>query len=328
MILIVSNQEDTHARAVMEHLQTQDAPFLLFDTATYPRQSKLSIEQQPGSPTGLGLTIDGIHHDLSTVNAVWWRRPQPFELDKAITLPDDQAFAYGECHAAINGLWRCLQASWLNDPEKDEIASRKAYQLQVASRLGLTVPRTLITNDPVRARAFIDQEGSKGTIYKAFSATEKAWRETRLLKQDEIPKLVDVQWAPLIFQEYIRADLDLRITIVEEEVFAAAIHTDKSGYAFDYRMDLNNANIKKHHLPPAITSKLIALMKTLGLKYGAIDMRYKPNGEYVFLEINPAGQWLFIEMHTGQPITAALAHTLVAMDRQHNQEAALQEATY
>ena len=66
------------------------------------------------------------------------------------------------------------------------------------------------------------------------------------------------------------------------------------------------------HLPDAVTSALRAMMARLGLVYGAVDLRRRPDGEYVFLEINPAGQFLYIEFETGQPIAAAMATALLA----------------
>jgi glutathione synthase/RimK-type ligase-like ATP-grasp enzyme len=65
-------------------------------------------------------------------------------------------------------------------------------------------------------------------------------------------------------------------------------------------------------LPESVRSGLLQLVERLGLVYGAVDMRQTPAGDYVFLEINPAGQWLFIEQRTHQPISDALADTLCA----------------
>jgi glutathione synthase/RimK-type ligase-like ATP-grasp enzyme len=314
MILIVSHLADEHATAVLEHLGRWRAEVLLFDTLRFPREIRLYIGHQNGGPSTLSAVINGTRQDLTAVRSVWWRRPQPYGLDQAVSARDDRDFAYGECHAAVNGLWSCLNARWLNDPERDEVASRKAYQLQVAATLGFRIPRTLITNDPEAAAAFSDEEGEKGTIYKAFSATERAWRETRLLKPEERQQLAAVQFAPVIFQEHIRADIDLRITIVGDEVFAAEILSSATEYQVDFRMAMHQAVIRPHTLPQAVAAKLASLMQALGLVYGAVDMRLTPEGEYVFLEINTSGQWLFIEEQTGQPITETLARHLMAFD--------------
>ena len=153
-------------------------------------------------------------------------------------------------------------------------------------------------------------------IYKAFSATETEWRETRLLREEELAQLENVKYAPVIFQSYIEADVDLRITVVGDKIFPAAIHSQDTSYKVDFRMDIGQARIESATLPTDVEAKLFALMNRLGLVYGAIDMRRRPDGSHVFLEVNPSGQWLFIERSSGQPITAALAELLQDKDGQ------------
>lgn len=311
MILILSHRADEHANEVVRRLQRERANVLLFDTARFPRETNLLINQEVGRDPQFRATLDGKTHDMTDVRAVWWRRPQPFTLDAALSQPHDRTFAYGECQAAISGLWACLNtAHWVNNPEKDEVAARKLYQLKVAAELGLAIPRTLVTNDPAAARAFVAEQGERGTIYKAFSATEQAWRETRLLQPDEHIYLEAVQYAPVIFQEYVRADIDLRITVIGDEFFPAEIHSGQTDYKVDFRMTINDATVRAHTLPDEVVQKLRLLMQRLGLIYGAIDMRLTPAGEYVFLEVNPSGQWLFIEGRTQQPITSAFVNYL------------------
>jgi glutathione synthase/RimK-type ligase-like ATP-grasp enzyme len=144
-------------------------------------------------------------------------------------------------------------------------------------------------------------------VYKAFSGTERTWRETRVLKLEEVALLDAVHYAPVIFQGYIPAVFDLRVTIVGGAVFAAEIHSQTTAYKHDFRMTMHEAEIRAHALPDLVAAKLLALMDALGLVYGALDLRLTPEGDYVFLEINPAGQWLFIEQRTGQPISDAIA---------------------
>ena len=315
MILLISHPGDDHATAVAGRLAGAGAPAVIFDTARVPGSITVDLEYGNGTSWSGAATVDGPRIDLADVGSVWWRRPQPFDVPDDVTSHEDRTFAYNECHAAVSGLWSCLNARWMNDPMRDEVGSRKAYQLKVAGELGLRVPRTLITNDPAAANAFIDAEGPSGTIYKAFSATEHAWRETRLLKPEERAQLDALRYAPVIFQEYVRASIDLRITVVGERIFPAEIVSGDSGYPVDFRMTMHEAAMAPHALPDSVAGDLHALMAALGLVYGAIDMRLTPEGEYVFLEVNTAGQWLFIEERTAQPITAAVADTLRAFDR-------------
>jgi glutathione synthase/RimK-type ligase-like ATP-grasp enzyme len=304
-----------HGAEVMARLHRQRGNALMFDTGAFPRQIGLTLEQPAAGPWGARARIDGAESDLTDARVVWWRRPRPPLLHEDLAATSaDQMFAYNECHAAIAGLWSALDAHWVNDPERDLVASRKVVQLKRAVQLGMRVPRTCITNDPTEAAAFVEAEGADRTIYKSFLGTEEAWRETRLLRPDEQALLDNVRFAPVIFQEFIPAAVDVRVTVVGDDLFAAAIRSQETRYPHDFRMDLEAAPIEPHVLPDDECRQLLALTASFGLVYGAIDLRLTPEGEYVFLEINPAGQWLFIELRTGQPITDALVGHLIAHD--------------
>jgi glutathione synthase/RimK-type ligase-like ATP-grasp enzyme len=108
---------------------------------------------------------------------------------------------------------------------------------------------------------------------------------------------------------------DLRVTVVGMEVFAAAIHSQETEYPVDSRIDIINAEIEPVVLPDHLSDLLLQLTDALGLVYGAIDLRRTPDDRYVFLEINPSGQFRYIEVATGLPITAALAAALMANER-------------
>lgn len=311
MILVVSSTSDEHAKYVLAELERLGVDCRLLDLSAFPEQLKLSVRYDGGRAGNFQLSWpDGGTVDLTDVRAAWWRRPQPFGLSPAITRPVHRTFAYNECQAAFAGLWSAMDVFWVNEPTRDDVAARKAYQLQVARVVGLTIPETLITNDPIEARAFISEFGHQRTVYKAFTATQYEWRETRRVRVEELDSLNQVRHAPVIFQEYIEAGVDLRITVVGEDVFAAAIYSGESSYEVDYRVDMNAARTEPHDLPDQVRERLLALMRALGISYGAVDMRLTPDGCYVFLEVNPSGQWLFIEQRTGQPITAALARLL------------------
>lgn len=317
-ILILATAADEHAVAVAGELERLGARAEIVDLSEFPQRATLSARYACCADCGgrgFALELPDRRIDLAEVGAVWWRRPQPLEVSPEIVRSGHRQFAFTEAQEALTGTWHSLDAFWVNDPARDQVAHRKAYQLSVAQDVGLTIPHTLITNDPDEARAFVDARGYRNVIYKAFSATEQDWRETRLLKQEELALLDNVRYAPVIFQEYVEAVYDLRITAVGDELFAAAIHSQETEYKVDFRMDVASARIEAVELPDETQELLHALMAQLGLVYGAIDMRLTPDGRYVFLEINPAGQWLFIEQESGQPIAAALARLLHEHDR-------------
>lgn len=106
----------------------------------------------------------------------------------------------------------------------------------------------------------------------------------------------------------------LVVTKPGDKVFPCAISSQNSQQTIEdwRRYDLPNTPHKPYALPMDLEQKCIALVKTLGLIFGCIDMIITPNNEYVFLEINPNGQWLWIEQLTGLPIAKALAELLIA----------------
>jgi glutathione synthase/RimK-type ligase-like ATP-grasp enzyme len=265
------------------------------------------------SGTQFSLWTEAGTIDFAKVRSIWWRRPQQFQVDPAVQNPTYAQFALNESAEAITGLWQALDVFWINDPARDAIAHRKAHQLRLAREIGLPIPETLITNDPAAARRFIEHQGK--AICKAFSATETNWRETRLVGEEELANLDNVRFAPVIFQRYIEAVYDLRITVVGGEIFPAAIYSQDTAYAVDCRIDIGRARIEAVSIPEAVQTQLHELMDALGLVYGAIDMRLQPDGTYVFLEINPAGQFLFIEGVTRQPIARSVAGCLAQRRR-------------
>lgn len=312
MIGIVSSNDDVHALAVRQHLDSLGAEHLLMDTSYFPTRVELTTTQQPATGWTGRWVVEQLDHDLARLGAMWWRRPQPFALHDAMTNGEDRAFAHGECAAMVAGLWDCLDAEWVNDPDRDEAASRKMRQLRLATEVGLRVPRTCMTNSPEKAREFIAAEPGE-VVYKSFSATARTWRETRPVRRNDLELIDRVALAPVIFQEAIPPGVDVRVTITGDDLFAAEIRPGEAAYEYDFRVD-QRPRIAPHELPARVEKRLLHMMQRFGLRYGAVDLRRAPDGDYVFLEINPAGQWLFVEVATGQPISRSLAAMLVRLD--------------
>ncbi len=314
-ILILAPDSDTHTQSVIGHLRAAGSDAVVCDLAEFPQRSRLDVHYA-GRSRSFGLSVQGRRLDLSEVSAAWWRRPQPPSPSDSIASQRHRLFASNECQEALSGLWHAMDAFWINDPARDHVAHRKVNQLRVSQDVGLTIPETLITNDPEEAGRFAERRGPGRVVFKAFSAFEDEWRETRLLGDEELEKIENVAHAPVIFQEYVEAEYDVRLTVVGDQMFAAAIHASETSYPIDCRMDIANAKIEAIDLPAPLRRRVLAFMNRMGLVYGAIDFRRRASdGEFVFLEINPAGQWLFIEERTQQPISRALANLLQQQDQ-------------
>lgn len=311
MILIVSFEENEHVEQVRRHL-TVDS--VVVDTSWFPASLSLTTRFARDSECLCFSLPSGRRIDLASVGAVWYRRIRPFALHSDLKDETARLFAWSEATEALQGLWYSLECFWMNPPTADEVALRKIRQLQIARRLGLAIPETIITNDPAEARDFIQSQGAANVVRKAFRNIPQAPRETALLKEGDLELIESVRYAPVIFQRFVPADVDLRVTVVENEILAAAIHSQPE-YRADYRLGLGSAKVVPYQLPDDVAEKLLALMKAFDLNFGAIDLRVTPEGEHVFLEVNPAGEYLFISQRTGQPIPAAIAASLERHDR-------------
>lgn len=323
-ILILSTAPDVHAQAVMGALVAEGVRAELLDLSEFPTRLALSLAFEGGRHRFELRRHGGGMLDFATVTSVWWRRPQAFKPPAGMG-PAHQRFVASEAMTAFQGLYQSLDAYWVNNPLHDAAAAHKPYQLTLAQEIGLDIPPTLMTNDVEQARAFWRQHEGE-VIYKQFVANHDTWRETRRLGPEDAKQAETVAHTPVIFQRHVPAVADLRITAVGGEFFAAATDVRNATYPQDVRMNLD-AKYTVHELPPAIVAKLRTLMERLGLVYGAIDFRLTPDGQYVFLEINPAGQFLYVEKATGQPIAAALAALLIERPAIGRSRAAARVAT-
>src|SRR4051794_40634054 len=188
MILILSTRLDEHAQAVQIELSRRNAPSRLLDLSEFPQRLGLSMAYDAnGRSFMFGCEDGGL--DLEDCGAIWWRRPQPPEISPQIPRSSHRQFAFNESVEALQGLWHAVEPFWINDPARDHVAQRKAYQLRVAQDVGLPIPVTLITNCSRAATEFVARLGHDRVVYKAFSALEHEWRETRVIAADEVQLL-------------------------------------------------------------------------------------------------------------------------------------------
>ena len=128
---------------------------------------------------------------------------------------------------------------------------------------------------------------------------------TNRVTEEHFYDIDSLKMSPSIFQEEIYPKAyELRITIVGNQIFAVKINAcgdEKIMLDWRKKPKLNDFEVKMEpiELPEEIRNKIFNFIEEIGLKYGCIDLVVKPNGEYIFFEINPNGQWYFIQVHTG-----------------------------
>ena len=312
MILMMSPEQDAHTQAVRRCLERMGVAVTVLDLAEFPQQTQvvLNFGARRGSYES-HVSDYNRDLDLGECTVVWWRHAPPLALHPELTDRLYRSFAYIECQATIAGLWLALDAFWVNHPMRSEEAQRKPYQLKVAQQAGFAIPATLITNSPSRARAFVQQHGVEGTVYRAFSTTARTWHEARLVPSQPITLLDNVCYAPVVFQEYIPALNDLRVVVVGDELFAA-VAPSLAGEKIN-----TVGGLEPYPLTPALAGQVYALMAQLGLVYGVVHLRIALDGQPVFIELDPSGNWLEVEEQTDLPITQAMARLFMNHERTH-----------
>jgi ATP-grasp ribosomal peptide maturase len=313
IILILTNILDPHADMVIPKLNSLKEKLLRYDTSNFPLESTITASYQNNIIEGIIQYGDRIIY-TNQIKSIWYRRPSEFKFNSEMSQME-RDFAREEARHGIGGILRSIECLWLNHPEKIVTAGFKPYQLKMAVDCGLQIPKTLITNSPQKVHTFFD-ECQGELIYKTLGnwsgQTENAGYAimTNIVRQEDLDHLNHVTHTACLFQERVIKDFELRVTVVGKRIFCAEIHTPSS--IVDWRTFPDGLTYNIHKLPDDLQDKLICLVQNLGLNFGAIDMIVKPTGEYIFLEINPNGQWGWIELETGLPISDAVADLLVA----------------
>lgn len=315
MLLIVTERGDLTADFLILELEARGAEFLRFNTEDYPLAVQLCWR-----PEGMSFQFDGEQLRLDRVDAVWYRRPRPPQL--ADDLPPAQArWAVGEAAEALQGVWRTLDALWVNHPDANRLAESKPGQLRAAAALGFEIPPTVITNDPAVLGEFVDAQPE--TICKPLLdglvpdevGVEQLFFTSRLAP--ESLRVEDLGPEPYLFQGLVEKKHDIRVTVIGERCFAVAIESqgNEEGVV-DWRRAVDrDLPHRVVDLPAELASRCVALCRQYGLHFGAIDLAARPDGGYTFFEINPNGQWAWLEQETGVPLRAALADLLLGEGR-------------
>jgi glutathione synthase/RimK-type ligase-like ATP-grasp enzyme len=207
-----------------------------------------------------------------------------------------------------------LPVTWVNHPARMAEAEYKPLQLAVADRVGLPVPRSLVTDDVDAVRRFA-AETARPVVCKTFSSLllDDGDSVASVFTTTVDPALIDpgqLAATAHLFQERLSKAHDTRVTVVGDTAFAVAVHAGSEAGREDWRSDYRNLRYETVAVPEVVRLGMSAYLHHFGLRYGAFDFVVEPDGTWRFLECNPNGQWLWLEHEAGQPIAAAPAALL------------------
>jgi MvdD family ATP-grasp ribosomal peptide maturase len=323
VILIVTHSNDNESiPLVMDAVAEQGGIAYRFDTDGFPIGIQLS-NRYSGDWEHLVLTCDHYELDLGTVSAVWYRRVAIGQRIPETMDPQLRRAAIDESRAAVQGMIASLDAFHLDPVYRLRRAENKQLQLKIAREVGLEIPRTVITNEPEAVR-LLARECSQGIVMKtlsSFAIYERGEQKvvfTNAVQTKDLEHLTDLRYCPAIFQEHVPKTLELRVTIVADRVFTASIDSQRSEKSsIDWRRDGIGLmdEWEPYELPAEVEERLLQLMRFLGLHYGAADFIVTPDGHHVFLEVNPVGEFFWLEKYRGLPLSGAIAQLLVSNQR-------------
>lgn len=307
VLLLSHGHEPYCTERVAGALLARNVSALRVDTDEFP--SALSLSAELGSSDGPRLLL--ADRELR-VDAVWLWRLWPARLDPTLAAAHRDA-AIRESMTALRGLLDLLaDVPWIDPIDLNRCGENKARQLRLAAALGLAIPTTLISADPAAVRRFFHAHDGR-VIAKlqtslGHSMTGGGGLPTRMLRADDLDALDGLRHCPMVFQRYVPKQWELRIAWVDGRALVGALDGRRCGVDWRYQ---STASWEPHELPDAVHDRLARLMARLGLCQGAIDMIVTPTGEYVFLEVNPHGEWGMLQRDLGLPIADAIADALI-----------------
>ncbi|MCA4157717.1 MvdC/MvdD family ATP grasp protein [Priestia megaterium] len=242
---------------------------------------------------------------LSECNALYYRKISLPSLDNYPL--QYQQMMQREMMTVIDGIAETAGDSAITRPSIMRKADNKVVQLQIAREVGFKLPRSLITNFDRAAEEFSTTNRAiiKPISFGRIVGTDKVgFIQTNMVKSEN--KINGLSSSPAYFQSYQSKDYEIRLTIVNNQLFGVRIDSSDK---VDWRKENAVLQYTKINIPTSIAEKCLDMMKRLNLTFAAFDFIVS-EGEYIFLELNANGQWMWLENELNLGIADALIKNL------------------
>lgn len=319
MILLIVRSDDFIVHEILLWLKFLKKKFIVLNELNYVVDINMSIN----GDCFFRLKNNQNFH-LSEISMVYIRRGKfwfennlPYKyydpekiVDKTIKETQLNKFIKNELNTLEEYLMSEIKEKIFTIGDYNEGDNNKLKTLKIAKKVGLNIPETIILcekNNLQEHQKLITKaikEGFKininNTIYNL---------KTHMVDNESLPN----NFAPTLFQKKIEKKFELRIFYLNGLFYSMAIFSQQNQKTqIDFRnYDYNNPNkTTPYKLPNDIERKLIRLMKSLELSTGSIDMIYSKDNEYVFLEVNPTGQFGMVSAPCNYNIEKKIAELL------------------
>jgi hypothetical protein len=317
VILIFGQMSDPHVVAVCRSLEQTGSQYCVVD-AFDKRSSGITYRVAER----VNLELRGNKHEVEECSAIWWRVKPRFVVPTAsVTDLYDYNFVHREWLQIVEFIGGETRRTFsINNRQNADRANNKMLQLQEAVAVGFEIPRTLISNDPDAVIAFVESHKDGRVVYKPFTPymppTGLITFTTAIDSSIVHANRDGVAAAPGIYQELVKKAYELRITVVGNDLFPAKINSNHSEMTqVDWRRELYGDIYTAFQIADEIKEKITRLHRKLGLFFAAYDFIVNDEGRMIFLEVNPTGQWLWLEEKLGFPISQRIANALAIPEK-------------
>src|SRR3954468_541028 len=226
-VLIVTNDHDEHADAVIVELNRRNVPVFRFHPEDFPHACSVSIEISDGRVDGELRTADR-RVAFADICAAWYRRSRNLYMGPVSRTSEKlDDYVKAQSTATVVAVCAGLETLWVSHPFKLRRGEVKALQLAEAARAGLATPQTLISNDPARAATFVDTLGAAECAIKPLMAIgvtdEHGYRLPLTTTLPPGHPLESLALAPTMLQPYVDKAFELRCVVVGERIFCAKL---------------------------------------------------------------------------------------------------------
>jgi glutathione synthase/RimK-type ligase-like ATP-grasp enzyme len=309
---IATISHDIHAYAIQNILQDRyKVTCHIIETDKLANTGKISwSSNQMIAPTLPTLNTGDV--DISKLSVVWWRRMasrlQASEAVKELSITDPVAIdvIVNDCRVAYYGIFRTsFKGAWISDPDATDLFENKLVELQLAQQVGLKIPQTLVSQNPQAIREFCAMLNNQ-VILKPLAGVAGAAVAATTVTAELLAADQSLQLCPAIYQEMIYGTQHLRISVFGDDFHTALITSED----LDWRFGMAKAIVESYELSTTLKAQLQEFLRCAGLRMGIFDMKINTNQEPIWLEINPQGQFLFVEGLSEMKLADAFADFL------------------
>lgn len=309
-VLVITNKEDLTVDFVIEAFKLRNINYYRFNTEDIGTIIKIYFFSD-------GYKLFDFRKSklisINDFNSVYFRRPKMPSPDTGLTYGEQQ-FYIAEISTYLEGIYRSLSSRfWLNSVFDIRFAENKPYQLSVAKWIGFLVPEFCISNDPEICKNFIKKHDDcifkplKSGLIEEPEGVGKVLYTTKV-DSNFIDKITTNGAMPIYLQRQVIKQSDIRVTVVGDKVFGAKILSQSSDASIvDWRKSDAILPHERIDIPSEIQSMCLRLCECFNLNFAAIDFILDNTARFWFLEINPNGQWAWIESLLGYPISDEIA---------------------